>query len=47
MSLRAQVFENLNGDLGLPAETAFQAASWLSEREALGEPGDATYSKTL
>jgi len=47
MSLGAQVFENLNGDLGLPTETAFQAASWLSESEALGDPGDATYSKTV
>jgi HK97 family phage major capsid protein len=47
LSLGAQVLDNLKSDVGLPAETAFQAASWLSESEALGDPGDPTYSKTV
>jgi HK97 family phage major capsid protein len=47
LSLGAQVFETLKGDLGVPAETAFQSASWLSESETLGDPGAQTYSKTV
>jgi HK97 family phage major capsid protein len=47
MSLGAQVFENLKGQLGLPAETAFQSAQWLAESETLGDSGDQVYSKTV
>jgi hypothetical protein len=35
LALGAQTFTNLKGDLGLPAETAFQSVSRLSDSEAL------------
>jgi HK97 family phage major capsid protein len=47
LSLGSQVLDNLQSDVGLPAETSFQAASWLSESESLPDPGDQTYSKTV
>jgi HK97 family phage major capsid protein len=47
LSLGAQVLDNLQSAVGLPAETAFQSASWLAESESLGDPGDQTYSKTV
>jgi HK97 family phage major capsid protein len=47
MSLGAQFFENLKGQLGLPAETAFQSAQWLAESKTLGDSGDQVYSKTV
>src|SRR5262249_54307842 len=37
LNLGAPVFSNLRGDLGIPAETAFQSAQWLSESETLSE----------
>src|SRR5262245_3740322 len=46
ISLGAQVFSNLKGDLGIPAETAFQDAAWLAESDALSDPGAETYAKT-
>ena len=47
LDLGATVLEGLRGDVGLPAETAFQSFSWLSESEALPDAGDETYSKTV
>jgi HK97 family phage major capsid protein len=47
MSLGAQVLEGLRGDVGIPAETAFQSFSWLAESEALPDVGDETCSKTI
>src|SRR5262249_32285035 len=43
LALGAQTFTNLNSTVGLPAETAFTAASWLSESETLSTPSDATH----
>ena len=47
LSLGAQTFTNLQGDLGIPAETSFQDAAWLAESEALPDAGDQTYAKTI
>jgi HK97 family phage major capsid protein len=47
LALGAQVLEGLRGDVGIPAETAFQSFSWLSESESLPDAGDQTYSKTV
>jgi Phage capsid family. len=46
LSLGAQTFTNLLGDLAIPAETSFPAATWLAETEALPDLSDAVYSKT-
>jgi len=46
LSLGASVFSNLNGDLAIPSEGSFPAASWLGELEALADPADAAYSKS-
>jgi HK97 family phage major capsid protein len=47
LSLGASSFSNLNGNFALPAETSFPAAAWLAETEALADPSDAVYSKTV
>ena len=46
LSLGARTFTNLEGDLGIPAETSFQDAAWLAETEALPDVGDQAYAKT-
>lgn len=47
LALGATVLEGLKGDVGIPAESAFQSFSWLTESEALPDAGDQTYSKTV
>jgi hypothetical protein len=46
ISLGAQVFENLRGDLALPLESTASQAQWLAELEQLSGP-DSAYSNTI
>src|SRR5262245_54080487 len=47
LSLGAQVFSNLRDDFGLPGETSFSPASWLSESESLPDQTDEVYQRTV
>jgi HK97 family phage major capsid protein len=46
VAMGAQVFENLTGDLGIPAESTTTTSQWLAEMEQLSE-SEAAYSQTL
>jgi len=46
LALGAQTLTNLKGDIGIPAESSFQSASWLGESDALPDPGDQAYQRT-
>ena len=46
VAMGAQIFENLTGNLGIPAESTTTTSQWLAETEQLQE-SDAAHSQTL